>query len=70
MTDPPDPHWMLRARIAHDRLTAIGGRRERLERLYCPERDVAQYRLAYEQGCVTRQAYEQARERLLGGAGD
>jgi hypothetical protein len=35
MTDTPHPHWILRARLAHDRLTTSDGQpetdRERLE---------------------------------------
>jgi hypothetical protein len=65
----PNQHWMVRAKLAHDRLTD-SDERERLERQYRPELDVAQYRLAYEQGDLSRQAYDRARERLLGGAGD
>ena len=67
-TDPNSPR-LFRAYLAHVRPATDGGQRDtgrdRVDRLHQPEREVAQYRIGYEQGYLTREAYEQARERLL-----
>lgn len=68
MTDPPHPHWMLRARIAHDRLATDGGQREttreRLNEGYRVEREVGQYHLALQEGHITQQEFRRAKQRL------
>lgn len=68
MTDPPHPHWILRARIAHDRLATDGGQHEpthgRLDDQYRVEREVAQYRIAHQAGHVTEQEFRRAKQRL------
>jgi len=72
MSMDPDPHWLFRAQLAHDRPATDGSQRdtdrERVDRLHQPEREVAQYRIGYERGYLTRETYEQARERLLNDA--
>lgn len=68
MTARPNPHWMLRARIAHDRLASDGGQREpthgRLDEQYRVEREVAQYHFALQAGHITEQEFRRAKQRL------
>ena len=68
MTSRPNPHWMLRARIAHDRLATDGGQREpnreRLNEQYRVEREVGQYHLALQEGHITEQEFRRAKQRL------
>ena len=67
----PHPHWLFRARVAHERLATDGGEQNSDPTWsgYDPQREVAQYRLALDWGSITEVEFEDARERLEG-AGD
>jgi len=68
MTYSPHPHWIQRARLAHDRLATDGGQREttheRLGGQYNVQREVAQYHLAFREGYITEQTFRRAKQRL------
>jgi hypothetical protein len=65
MSTKPHPHWLNRARVAHDRLSRDHDEHERLRRQHRPTWELEQYRLARDYGAISREAYLQARDRLL-----
>jgi hypothetical protein len=69
----PNPHWLFRARAAHERLATDGGEQQEnstsgertLAEKHDPMREVQQLLQAYRQGVMERDEYEAAKERVL-----
>ncbi len=68
-----NPHWLFRARAAHERLATDGGEQQEnstsgertLDEKHDPMREVQQLLQAYREGRLERDEYEAAKERVL-----